>query len=43
METWMNMEKLVQMGLVKSIGTSNMTIAKMKLLLNDCSIKPVIN
>lgn len=43
MIAWRQMEKLVEMGLVKSIGTSNMTIPKMKLLLNDCKIKPVVN
>ncbi|MDP4277321.1 MAG: aldo/keto reductase [Bacteroidota bacterium] len=43
MRTWRDMEKLVDAGLVKNIGTSNMTIAKMKLLLRDCRIKPVVN
>jgi alcohol dehydrogenase (NADP+) len=43
MKTWEAMEKLVDMGLVKNIGTSNMTIAKMQLLLRDCRIKPVVN
>ncbi|ASB48777.1 aldo/keto reductase [Alkalitalea saponilacus] len=43
METWRQMEKLVEMGLVKSIGTSNMTIPKMELLLRDAKIKPVVN
>ena len=43
MKTWRDMEKLFDMGLVKNIGTSNMTIAKMKLLLRDCRIKPVVN
>jgi alcohol dehydrogenase (NADP+) len=43
MKTWGDMEKLVDMGLVKNIGTSNMTIPKMKLLLRDCRIKPVVN
>jgi diketogulonate reductase-like aldo/keto reductase len=37
------MEKLVEMGLVKNIGTSNMTIPKMQLLLRDANIKPVVN
>ena len=41
MKTWAQMEQLVEMGLVKSIGTSNMTRAKMELLLRDCKIKPV--
>ncbi|TCO10683.1 aldo/keto reductase [Natronoflexus pectinivorans] len=43
METWRQMEQLVEMGLVKSIGTSNMTIPKMELLLKDAKIKPVVN
>lgn len=43
MKTWRDMEKLVVMGLVKNIGTSNMTIPKMELLLRDCVIKPVVN
>lgn len=40
MACWRQMEELVRMGLVRNIGTSNMTIAKMRLLLRDCSIKP---
>lgn len=40
MKTWRQMEQLVELGLVKNIGTSNMTIPKMKLLLHDCKIKP---
>lgn len=43
MKTWAQMEQLADMGLVKSIGTSNMTIPKMELLLRDCRIKPVVN
>ncbi|MCB9218122.1 MAG: aldo/keto reductase [Ignavibacteriales bacterium] len=43
MKTWQQMEKLVELGLVKNIGTSNMTIPKLKLLLRDCRIKPVCN
>lgn len=43
MKTWAQMEQLVDMGLVKSIGTSNMTIPKLDLLLRDCRIKPVVN
>jgi alcohol dehydrogenase (NADP+) len=43
MVVWRQMEKLVEMGLVKSIGTSNMTIPKMELLLRDAKIKPVVN
>lgn len=43
MKTWRQMEKLVELGLVKSIGTSNMTQAKLELLLPDAVIKPAIN
>ena len=42
MKTWRQMEKLVEMGLVKQIGTSNMTKPKMELLLRDCKIKPAV-
>jgi diketogulonate reductase-like aldo/keto reductase len=43
MKTWRQLEKLVEMGLVKHIGTSNMTIPKLKLVLRDAAIKPVCN
>jgi alcohol dehydrogenase (NADP+) len=43
MRTWRKMEELVDRGLVRHIGTSNMTIAKMRLLLRDARIKPAIN
>ena len=43
MKTWRKMEELVDRGLVRHIGTSNMTIPKMELLLRDASIKPVVN
>jgi diketogulonate reductase-like aldo/keto reductase len=43
MKVWRQMEQLVEMGLVKNIGTSNMTIPKMKLFLQDCKIKPAVN
>ncbi|HAJ78389.1 MAG TPA: aldo/keto reductase, partial [Fibrobacteres bacterium] len=43
MKTWRQMEKLVKKGLVKHIGTSNMTIPKLKLLLRDAEIRPVSN
>jgi len=43
MKTWHQMEKLVEMGLVRNIGTSNMTIPKMKLVLRDAIIKPACN
>ena len=43
MRTWRQMEKLVDLGLVRHIGTSNMTIPKLKLLLRDARIKPAVN
>jgi len=43
MKTWRQLEKLVKMGVVKHIGTSNMTIPKLKLLLRDAEIRPVSN
>jgi alcohol dehydrogenase (NADP+) len=43
MRTWRKMEELVDRGLVRNIGTSNMTIPKMKLLLRDARIKPAAN
>jgi diketogulonate reductase-like aldo/keto reductase len=43
MRTWRQLEKLVEMGLVRHIGTSNMTIPKLRLLLRDAEIKPACN
>jgi diketogulonate reductase-like aldo/keto reductase len=43
MKTWRQMEKLVERGLVRHIGTSNTTIPKLKLLLRDARIKPACN
>lgn len=43
MKTWGQMEELVRLGLVRTIGTSNMTIPKMRLLLRDCKVKPAVN
>ena len=43
METWGEMERLAEMGLVRHIGTSNMTIPKLELLLRDARIRPVCN
>jgi alcohol dehydrogenase (NADP+) len=43
METWRQMEKLVDLGLVRHIGTSNMTIPKLRLLLPDARIAPAVN
>lgn len=43
MNVWRKLEALVNRGLVRSIGTSNMTIPKLKLLLRDARIAPVVN
>ncbi len=43
MKTWHQMEKLVDQGLVKHIGTSNMTVLKLELVLKDATIKPICN
>lgn len=43
MNTWRQMEELVNIGLVRNIGTSNMTLPKLGLLLRDTRIKPAIN
>jgi len=43
MKTWRKMEELVRLGLVRHIGTSNMTIPKLKLVLRDAEIKPAVN
>jgi diketogulonate reductase-like aldo/keto reductase len=43
MRTWRQLEKLVESGLVRHIGTSNMTIPKLKLLLRDAAVKPAVN
>ncbi|HUK16012.1 MAG TPA: aldo/keto reductase [Bryobacteraceae bacterium] len=43
MKTWRQMEKLVDLGLARHIGTSNMTIPKLELLLRDACIPPAVN
>jgi diketogulonate reductase-like aldo/keto reductase len=43
MRTWRQMEELVERGLVRQIGASNMTPAKLKLLLRDARIRPAVN
>ncbi len=43
MQTWHQMEQLVDMGLVRHIGTSNMTVPKLELLLRDARVKPAAN
>lgn len=42
-KTWRQMERLVERGLVRAIGTSNMTIPKLELLLRDAVIPPAVN
>jgi diketogulonate reductase-like aldo/keto reductase len=37
------MESLVESGLVRHIGTSNMTIPKLELVLRDARVKPAAN
>jgi diketogulonate reductase-like aldo/keto reductase len=43
MKTWRQMEEILDMGLARHIGTSNMTIPKMKRVLRDARIKPAVN
>ena len=43
MKTWRKMEELVELGLVRHIGTSNMTIPKLQRVLRDARIKPAVN
>ena len=43
MRTWRAMESLIDRGLVRHIGTSNMTVPKLKLVLRDARIKPAVN
>ena len=43
MKTWRVLEKLVDEGLVRHIGTSNMTVPKLKLVLRDARIRPACN
>ena len=43
MRTWGVMERLAAKGMAHAIGTSNMTLPKMKLLLRDCTVRPAAN
>jgi alcohol dehydrogenase (NADP+) len=43
MKTWRQMESLVERGLVRHIGTSNMTIPKLELVLRDARVRPAAN
>lgn len=42
MSTWRQMERLVDAGLVRSIGMSSMTIPKLEAVLPLCRIKPAV-
>ena len=43
MDTWAGMEALVEMGLVKAIGISNVTLSKLEKILKDAHIRPAAN
>ena len=43
MRTWEQMERLVDEGLVRNIGTSNMTVPKLEYVLRDARIRPACN
>lgn len=43
METWSAMEQLVDEGLVRYLGTSNVTVPKLELILKDARILPTLN
>jgi alcohol dehydrogenase (NADP+) len=43
MQTWAKMEELVDLGWARHIGTSNMTIPKLRLLLADARLRPAVN
>lgn len=42
-ETWQAMEKLVDAGLAKNIGVSNMSVKKLKDVLSYAKVKPAVN
>jgi diketogulonate reductase-like aldo/keto reductase len=42
-DTWAAMEKLVDQGVVKSIGVSNFQIHEIEYILSSARIKPVVN
>ncbi|DBA86335.1 hypothetical protein WJX79_004682 [Trebouxia sp. C0005] len=42
-ETWQAMEELVELGLAKNVGVSNMSIKKLKVVLSYAKVKPAVN
>lgn len=42
MATWRQMERLHDMGLVRNLGMSNMTIPKLEAVLPQCRIRPTL-
>ncbi|KAF5384506.1 hypothetical protein D9757_006470 [Collybiopsis confluens] len=42
-ETWKEMEKLLESGKVKSLGVSNFSIKNLEILLPHCTVVPVTN
>jgi len=43
LQTWSALESLVDAGLVRHLGTSNVTIPKLELILRDARIQPALN
>ena len=43
LDTWKEMEKLVDQGLTKSIGVSNFNSQQLERVLSNARIKPVTN
>jgi diketogulonate reductase-like aldo/keto reductase len=43
MRVWQEMEQLYDEGLVRHIGTSNMTVPKLERVLRDAHVKPAVN
>ncbi len=43
MDTWRALEELVHMGKLKHIGTSNMSLVKLEMLLRDSDVRPAAN
>lgn len=43
LETYKSMEKLVQKGLVKSLGVSNFSKKQIEDIISVATVKPVIN